>query len=306
MNRKINDSTLVLSHYYTTPEIQQMADFVGDSLALIQQAIKEKPKRLVFAGVKFMSETAKIMMPDVEVIQPDIKSTCSLVTQTDIDRLRQWRETNPNAEHVMYINSSAEMKALADIIVTSANVVDVVNDIQSQGRDIIFSPDANMGSYLNYEFDLNMKVWDSVCEVHDAFTEQRIIDTMKIWTDGPKYLIAHPESPLPILKKADFVGSTSGMLNWVKNFKGSIGTIYVATEEGLLFNMRTLRPDLDIQGIKGYTGCACSLCTYMKMNTEELVQSAINGKAGTIIDYLSDDVIEQAHKPIQRMMEFSK
>lgn len=300
------DNTLILAHYYTNPEIQQMADFVGDSLALIQEAIKQKPKRLVFAGVKFMSETAKIMMPDVEVIQPNIESTCSLVTQTDINQLRKWREDNPQAEHVMYINSSAEMKALADIIVTSANVVDVVNDIQSQGKDILFSPDRNMGSYLNHEFNLNMEVWSSVCEVHDAFTEDRVKATMRGWTDGPKYLIAHPESPLPVLKMANMVGSTSNMLKWVEQFKGTVGTIYVATESGLLYNMREIRPELDIRELTGYTGCACSSCPYMKLNTQDLIKAAINGKAGTKIDYLSNQVIEQAYKPIKRMLEFSK
>ena len=298
--------TMVVAHYYTDPEIQQMADFVGDSLALIQEAQKAQPKRLVFAGVKFMSETAKVMLPDSEVIQPDIKSTCSLVTQTDVNALRKWREDNPDSTHIMYINSSVEMKALADIIVTSANVNGIVEAESAKGKGILFSPDKNMGAYINQQFDYGMKVWSSVCEVHDAFRIEQIEQQFRQWTDGKKYLISHPESPIEILNRSDFVGSTNNMLNWVKDFKGSIGTIFVATESGLLYNMKEARPDLDIRLAMGYNGCMCSTCPYMKMNTEELVQATIDGKAGTVIDYLSDDIMEQARKPIERMLEFSK
>jgi quinolinate synthase len=303
---QMNRETLVVAHYYTSPEVQHLADFVGDSLALIQYAEREQPKRLVFAGVRFMAETAKVMLPDTEVIQPDINSTCSLVTQTNIDHLRRWREQHSDHTHVMYINSSVEMKTLADIIVTSSTVTDIVSAEYNNGNSVLFSPDRNMGAYINREFGYDMKVWSSVCEVHDGFTVDRINKTMREWTDGPKYLIAHPESPIEVLNRADYVGSTSGMLNWVKNFDAPVGTIFVATEDGLLYNMRELRPDLDIRGMANYTGCACSSCLYMKMNTVELVKETIAGRAGTAIDYLSDDVMHNAHDPIKRMLDFSR
>jgi len=305
MNTK-NKDTMVVAHWYAPEDVKAIADYVGDSLGLIQEAQKQNPKRLVFAGVKFMSETAKVMLPDTEVIQPDINSTCTLVTQTDINDLRRWREANPDKTHIMYINSSVEMKALADIIVTSANVNAIVEDEHEKGKSILFSPDENMGRYINQEFGYGMDVWHSVCDVHDAFSIDELEKDMMGWTDGGKYVIAHPESPIKILNKADFVGSTNNMLNWVKEFPHKVGTIWVATEEGLLHDMRRLRPSLDIRSALGYNGCMCSSCPFMKMNTMEAVQAAIDGTGGTPIDYLSNSIIEQARKPIERMLEFSK
>jgi quinolinate synthase len=215
---------LTLAHYYTTPEVQAMADYVGDSLELSLIARREQADRIVFAGVKFMAETAKILDPAAEVILPDAGSTCSLVTQTNVGELRAWdtkqRLINDvahykNTTHIMYINSSVEMKGIADIIVTSRNVDDVVSAEFRKGNKVIFSPDRNMGNYLNYEHTYNMPVWNAVCEVHDKFKEQEISKVM-----GPKdRLVAHPESPLPVLKRADFIGSTSGMLDYVEKFQ---------------------------------------------------------------------------------------
>ena len=161
--------TLLLAHWYAPEEVKAMADFVGDSLGLIQEAQRVNPERLVFAGVRFMAETAKVMLPDTEVVIPDINATCSLVTQTDLNDLRKWREANKDATHVMYINSSVEMKTLADIIVTSANVNAIIEAEIAKGNDVIFSPDANMGAYINQEFGYNMKTFTSVCDVHDMF-----------------------------------------------------------------------------------------------------------------------------------------
>ena len=304
--------TLTLAHYYTTPEVQALADRVGDSLDLAMYAAEQQPDRIVFAGVRFMAETAKILVPNAEVILPDSGSTCSLVTQTDPEKLQEWlRDAKREfwgrpVKHVMYINSSAAMKATADIIVTSRIVDDVIKKLHEDGYNVAFSPDRNMGEYLNYEYGYNMPVFNSVCEVHDKFAAEQIDSIYRGWTDGPKYLLAHPESPLPVLKKADFIGSTHGMLKWVKEFEGRYATIFVATEDGLLYNMRELRPELDIRQAPIYSGCQCNSCPYMKLNNFNNVFDAQVGVGGTVIDYLSEEEIAAARKPIDRMLEFQK
>lgn len=299
-------NTLTLAHYYTTPDVQAMADYVGDSLELSLIAQREQADRIVFAGVKFMAETAKILNPQAQVILPDADATCSLVTQTEITALKKWRAQYPDHVHVSYINSSAEHKVISDWIVTSRNVDDIIASLYAQGKRVIFSPDRNMGAYLNYQYGYNMPLWSAVCEVHDQFKQEQIDNIMQYgWSDGPKYLLAHPESPLPVLKSADFVGSTKQMLDWVANYSSQVGTIYVATEEGLLYNMRQLRPELDIQQAPIYTGCQCNACPYMKRNTVQLVRAAQNGQ-GFSIDYLDQATMEKARQPIQRMLDFNK
>lgn len=295
-------NTLMLAHYYTTPEVQQVADYVGDSLDLAMRAVEEKPDRIVFAGVRFMAETAKILNPETEVILPDASSSCSLVEQTDITALRKWKEEYSDHVHVSYINSSADHKAISDIIVTSRIVDAVIKNIYDQGKKVIFSPDRNMGAYLNLTYGYDMPLWSAVCEVHDKFKAEELDNAMRGWTDGSKYVIAHPESPLPVLLRADYIGSTHGMLNWIKEFPHKVGTVFVATEEGLLYNMRKLRPELDIRQAPIYSGCQCNSCPYMKKNTVDLIQSG----QGVKIDYLSDELMEQARLPIERMMHFQK
>jgi len=299
-------NTLTLAHYYTTPDVQAMADYVGDSLELSLIAQREKADRIVFAGVQFMAETTKILNPGTEVILPDERATCSLVTQTDINALKQWREKYADYVHVSYINSSAEHKTLSDWIVTSRNVDDIIASLYAQGKKVIFSPDRNMGAYLNYQYGYDMPVWNAVCEVHDKFKDEQIQFMMEnAKQDGAVYLIAHPESPLPVLKRANMIGSTKTMLNWIENFNDKPGTIYVATEEGLLYNMRQLRPELNIQQAPIYSGCQCNACPYMKRNTVELVRKAQQGD-GFVIDYLDDSTMEKARIPIERMLAFSQ
>lgn len=299
-------NTLTLAHYYTTPDVQAMADYVGDSLELALIAQREKADRIVFAGVKFMAETTKIINPETQVILPDEASTCSLVTQTDIAALKQWREKYADHVHVSYVNSSAEHKTISDWIVTSRNVDDIIAELYALGEKVIFSPDRNMGAYLNYQYGYDMPVWNAVCEVHDKFKDKQITYMMdNARKKGNVYLLAHPESPLPVLKQADFVGSTKQMLSWVENFSGEAYTVFIATEEGLLYNMRQLRPELNLQQAPIYSGCQCNACPYMKRNTVELVRQAQQGK-GFEINYLSDDTIVKALKPIERMLAFSK
>ncbi len=297
-------NTLTLAHYYTVPEVQQMADYVGDSLELALIAQREQAERIVFAGVKFMAETTKIINPDVEVILPDEEATCSLVTQTDITQLKRWREKYADYIHVSYINSSAEHKLLSDWIVTSRNVDDIISHLYEQGEKVIFSPDRNMGAYLNYQYGYQMPIWNAVCEVHDQFKEGEVMKLLSENKDAK--LIAHPESPLPVLKRSDFIGSTKQMLEWVKKYRASPkSVIYVATEEGLLYNMKQLRHDLDIRQAPIYAGCQCNACPYMKRNTPALVKKAQQG-IGFEIDYLDNDTMDRARVPIEKMLSFSK
>ncbi len=297
-------STITLAHYYTEPEVQALADFVGDSLDLSLAAQSSNADRIVFAGVRFMAETAKLLNPASVVMLPATGSTCSLVTQTDIVKLRQWRQKYSDHVHVAYINSSVEHKALADWIVTSRNVVDVISHLYAEGEKVIFSPDYNMGAWLNSEFGFDMPLWSAVCEVHDKFTEQQVDDALQSgWSDGKKYLLAHPESPLPVLQRADLVGSTSQMLSWVRQFPWHSAMIYVATESGLLYNMRQLRPDLRIEQLPVYKGCQCNSCPYMKLNTVDAVRAAQAGNGVEI--KLEANVVERALLPVNRMLEFS-
>lgn len=297
---------VTLAHYYTIPEVQQMADRVGDSLDLALYARDCGADVIVLAGVKFMAETAKMINPGAKVILPDLGSTCSLVTMTDIDKLREWRNKYSDYVHVAYINSSAEHKALADWTVTSRNVDEIVAHIYSTGKKVIYSPDRNMGAYLNFQYGYDMPLWSAVCEVHDKFNKQAL-DGLCATIQGQKYIISHPESPLPVLQQSDYIGSTSQLLNWVKTYSGDIkAVILVATEEGILYNMRTARPELDIRQAPIYTGCKCNSCPYMKLNTVDAVKAAQNGTGGLVIDYLTDEIIERARKPIEQMLSFSR
>ncbi len=298
------NKTVVLAHYYTIPEVQELADCVGDSLELAMYAKETKADTIIFAGVRFMAETAKIINPNVRVILPDSGSTCSLVTMTDIGKLKAWRESYPDHVHVAYINSSAEHKALSDWIVTSRNVDDIIAYIYSQGKKVIYSPDHNMGAYLNFTYGYDMPLWSAVCEVHDKFNKEAL-DALYKTIPNKRYLIAHPESPLPVLLDADFIGSTTALLNWVKNFQGDISsTILVATEDGILYNMKKARPNLDIRQAPIYNGCQCNSCPYMKLNTVQKVKDAIDGISGIEIDYLTTELMDKARIPIFRMMEF--
>jgi len=306
--------TILLAHYYAPMEVQAMADYVGDSLDLSLKAKEADADRIVFAGVRFMAETAKILNPTAEVILPNEGSTCSLVEQTDEEALYEWvararvHFDRPVA-HVAYINSSAKHKALADWIVTSRNVQDIVQHLHETGHQVLFSPDRNMGAYLNYLHpDWGIRYWSAVCQVHDKFKAEEIDRLFRTWSDGPKYLIAHPESPLPVLQRADFVGSTKQMLEWVDALSGHAPdvrpTVYVGTELELIDIMRRRRRDLIILQAPVYSGCQCNVCPFMKLNTVEAVRRACDG-GGTVIDYLTELDMRKASKPIQRMLEFS-
>jgi len=298
-------STLLLAHYYAPIEVQRIADYVGDSLELANIAQEEQADRIVFAGVRFMAETAKVLSPNAEVILPDWGSTCSLVEQTNIDELTRWREAHADHTHVMYINSSVEQKALADWIVTSRNVEPIVSHLMDNGEKVMFSPDRNMGVYLNHKLGKDMPVWSAVCEVHDQFDRDRLNELFKLNEPWKSFLISHPESPLAILNMSDHVSSTKGMLQWIDAYSGlQDAPIYVATENELIEIMREQRPDLNIHQVPVYNGCRCTTCPYMKLNTLQKVQAAMDGKAGIAIDYITDEQIEKVGVPIKRMVDF--
>jgi quinolinate synthase len=300
----MTERVVTLAHYYTQAEVQQMADKVGDSLELSLYAREAQADTIVFAGVRFMAETAKILNPRARVILPDAGSTCSLVTQTDVAALEKWRNSYPDHVHVAYINSSAEHKALSDWIVTSRNVDDIIAHLYAEGKKVMFSPDRNMGAYLNFQYGYDMPLWSAVCEVHDRFNEAALAEA--IGAIEHAHLIAHPESPLPVLQRAEYVGSTSGMLNWVKNYQGDPkDVIFVATEDGILYNMGLARPDLDLRQAPIYAGCQCNSCPYMKLNSVDAVRRAQQG-GGIEIDYLSTAQMDAARAPIERMLEFSQ
>lgn len=298
------NSTLILAHYYAPIAVQRMAHHVGDSLELARIAQRENAKRIVFAGVRFMAETAKVLSPEAEVVLPDWNSTCSLVEQTDIEALTRWREEHADHTHVMYINSSVAQKALADWIVTSRNVEPIVNHLLDKGEKVMFSPDRNMGVYLNRKMGIQMPVWSAVCEVHDQFDRVRLEENFARYKPSERFLIAHPESPIAILDMSDYIASTKGMLEWVDNFDGK-GTIFVATEYELVEMMRERRPDLSIWQVPVLAGCRCNTCPYMKLNTVQKVQDTIDGKTGVKIDYLTDEQIERVKLPIERMVNFN-
>ncbi len=297
--------TILLAHYYTDKAIRDRADFIGDSLELARKAQESQADRIVFAGVRFMAETAKILNPDAEVILPDWNSTCSLVEQTDIRALRKWREEHPNHTHVMYINSSVEQKALADWIVTSRNVEPVVRHLLQEGKEVIFSPDYNMGVWLKQKLNAEIPIWNAVCEVHDQFDQNRMEERFASFHPDKRFLISHPESPIGILKMSDLVASTSGMLEWIDTFDGpEDSAIFVGTEFELIKMMRERRPDLNgIYQVPAVPGCRCNECPYMKLNTMQKVEAAMAGE-GVKIDYLTPELMERARLPIERMMSF--
>ena len=308
--------TITLAHYYTIKEVQDLADHVGDSLDLAQKAQESDADRIVFAGVRFMAETAKLLNPEAEVILPDWNSTCSLVEQTNTEDLKKWLGSGfAGYYHLMYINSSVEQKATADYIVTSRNVEAIATAIHKKGDKFVFSPDRNMGNWLSRKLGVEVPSWSAVCEVHDQFDRERMDERFAKFEPLTPYLISHPESPMPILEKADYVSSTAGMLRWVDKFEKSFSEvahpgkafdIFVATEFELIRMMRERRPDLNIWQVPVIADCRCNECPYMKLNSAAKVKAAIAGEGGTVIDYLAPDIMEKARVPVERMMHFNK
>ena len=293
-------NAIILAHYYQTGDIQDIADFLGDSLQLAREAEKTDADMIVFSGVHFMAETAKILNPTKKVVLPDLLAGCSLADSCSGEGLRELKQQHPNAIVVSYINCDSSVKAESDIIVTSSNAEHIINSL-SADQEIIFAPDRNLGRYINQVTGRNMILWDGACIVHEAFSLERIAQQM---LDHPNAkLIAHPEAQKPVLQVAHYIGSTANLLNYVVNDDSK--EFIVATEEGILHEMRkrapqkTLIPALTIDDT-----CNCSECHFMKLNTMEKLYLCMKYELPEIL--MDEEIRIKALKPINRMLEMSK
>ncbi len=296
---KKEKNAILLAHYYQIPEIQDMADFVGDSLGLSQEALNTNADIIVFAGVHFMAETAKILNPDKKVILPDLNAGCSLADSCPPDLFKKFLKKQPGHVVMSYINCSAEIKALSDVICTSSNAVKIVESFPKDQK-IIFAPDKNLGSYINSITGRNMVLWEGSCEVHDIIKTEAII---KLKEENPDAkMIAHPECKAVILALADFIGSTTALINYT--VKDSAKKYIVATETGILHQMKKNSPEKEFLIVPSDEICACNDCPYMKMNTLPKLLNCMEQETPEIV--LSPELIEKAKKPILRMLELSK
>lgn len=294
-------NAIILAHYYQEPEIQEIADYVGDSLGLSQQAAKADADIILFAGVHFMAETSKILNPSKKVILPDLKAGCSLAESCPPDIFKKFIDAHPNHIVITYINCSAEIKAMSHIVCTSSNAVKIVESVP-KNIPIIFAPDKNLGNYINQKTGRKMVLWDGSCVVHEAFSLEKLIELYKKNPDAK--IIAHPESETHILETASYIGSTAGMIEFVKtNFAQKF---IVATEAGILYKMQQEVPNkilIPAPAIENNT-CACSECGFMKMNTLQKVYDCLVNESPEI--HVPKDIRRKALIPIQRMLEISK
>lgn len=295
---KRQKNAILLAHYYQDPDIQDIADFIGDSLGLAQQAQKTKADIILFAGVHFMAETAKILNPTKKVLIPDLNAGCSLADSCPPDKFTAFKAQRPDHIVISYINCSAEIKALSDIICTSSNAVQIVNSLPADQK-IIFAPDKNLGMYINKVTGRNMVLWDGACMVHEIFSLEKIT-RLKIQHPGAK-LIAHPECEAPVLEKADFIGSTTALLNFTKN--SDVKEFIVATETGILHQMIKASPDKTFIPAPPNNACACNDCPHMKLNTLEKIYLTLKYEKPEL--NLPASLSESAKKPILRMLELS-
>lgn len=291
-------NAVILAHYYQESEIQDIADFVGDSLDLARKAKSTKADVIVFAGVHFMAETAKILNPDKLVLLPDLNAGCSLAESCPAPLFKAFRETHPDHVSITYINCTAEVKALSDIICTSSNAEKIINQIPA-GKPILFAPDRNLGHYLVKKTGREMLLWDGSCIVHETFSERKLID-LKLEHPAAK-IIAHPECEEIVLNRADFIGSTSKLLKFVQEDPSD--EFIVATEAGILHQMKKLVPGKTLIPAPPEENCSCNECPFMKLNTMEKLYLCMKNKTPEIL--LDPELMKRALKPIERMLEMS-
>jgi len=295
---KKEKNAVILAHYYQVPEIQDIADFIGDSLQLSQNAKNTKAEIIVFAGVHFMAETAKILCPDKKVLLPDLEAGCSLADSCPPEEFKKFKEEHPGHVVISYINCSAKIKALSDVICTSSNAVKIVESFP-RDQKIIFAPDKNLGGYINQVTGRNMVLWNGSCEVHDIIKAEEVIRLKREHPDAK--LIAHPECKDVILQLADFIGSTTALLNF--SIKDPSLKFIVATETGILHQMKKSSPQKEFIIVPTDEKCSCNDCPYMKLNTLEKLYLSLKNEKPEII--LPGELIEQARTPILRMLELS-
>jgi quinolinate synthase len=291
-------NAVLLAHYYQEGPIQDIADVVGDSLELARRAAETRAEVIVFAGVHFMAETAKILNPDKHVLLPDLNAGCSLAEGCPAPAFRAFREKHPGYTAISYINCSAEVKALSDIICTSSNAEKIIRQIPT-ATPIIFAPDKNLGRYLVKKTGRPMLLWEGSCIVHETFSLRKIIRLQMEHPDAE--LIAHPECEDPLLERASFIASTSGLLKHVRS--SPLTKFIVATETGILHQMRKVAPEKEFIPAPPEANCACNDCPYMKLNTLEKLYLCMKNRSPEIV--LDPAIAKKALEPIQRMLAMS-
>ena len=298
-NLKKEKNAIILAHYYQEADIQDVADYLGDSLGLAQQAEKTNADMIVFAGVHFMAETAKILNPTKKVVLPDLKAGCSLADSAPADTFRKFKEEHPDHIVITYINCTAEIKALSDIICTSGNVESIIASLP-EDQKIIFAPDRNLGAYINKKTGRNMLLWDGSCMVHEIFSLEKILGLKELNPDAK--IIAHPECEEVLLNHADFIGSTTQLLNFTKT-DTSLAYI-VATETGILHQMEKASPHKKFFPAPPNNACACNDCPYMKLNSLEKLYLCMKYELPEIL--MDEELRLAAKKPIDKMLEISR
>ena len=290
---------VILAHYYQKPEIQDIADFVGDSLELSRKAAATDAEVIAFCGVKFMADTAKILSPEKIVVLPDMEAGCSLEDSCPPEKFKAFREAHPDHIALTYINCSTEVKALSDIIVTSSSAESILAQIP-EDQKIIFGPDRHLGGYLSRKFGREMLLWPGVCIVHEAFSEKELLKLKAQYPGAP--IAAHPECPPTILDHADYIGSTSGILSFAKTFPGD--TLIVATEPHIIHQMQKSLPEKNFIGAPGADGnCNCNICPYMALNTMEKLYLALRDLTPRI--EIEESLRIAAKKPLDRMLDMA-
>ena len=296
---KKEKNALVLAHFYQIPEIQELADFVGDSLGLAQKAAEADVDMIVFAGVHFMAETAKMLNPDTLVVLPDMEAGCSLADSCPENDFREFKKQHPDHLVISYINTTAAIKTLTDIVCTSGNAIQIVESLPKDQK-IIFAPDKNLGGYINRVTGRNMVLWNGTCEVHDILSTEAII---KLKEENPDaIIIAHPECNAPVLELAEYIGSTTGMLKFTQT--NSSNKFIVATETGIIHQMQKASPEKEFLIVPSDETCSCNDCPYMKLNTLEKLYLALKNETPEI--KMDNDLMEKSKIPIVRMLDISK
>jgi quinolinate synthase len=297
---KVEKNAIILAHYYQTGDIQDIADFVGDSLALSQKAASNNADIILFAGVKFMAETAKILAPEKKILLPDMNAGCSLADSCKAEDFKKFIDENPGRTIVTYVNTTAEIKALSDIICTSSNAVQIVNSLPAEEK-IIFAPDRNLGNYVINKTGRDIIVWNGSCHVHEEFSLEAIL---KLKEENPKAkIIVHPECELPVRMVSDFIGSTSALLKFT--MKDDAPAYIVATEPGIIHQMKKENPGKTyIPAPPKDSTCGCNECNFMKLITIEKIYRCLKEEKPEI--FVDLQIINEAQKPIKKMMEISE
>jgi quinolinate synthase len=297
---KEKKNAIILAHYYQTSDIQDLADFVGDSLALSQKAADNSADIILFAGVKFMAETAKILSPEKKVLLPDINAGCSLADSCKAEDFKEFLDQHPGRTVVTYVNTTAEIKALSDIICTSSNAISIVRSLPPEEK-LIFAPDRNLGNYVLNQTGRDMIIWNGTCHVHEEFSLEAILNLKKEHKDAK--IIVHPECEVPVRMVADFIGSTAALLKFTET--DTAKTYIVGTEPGIIYQMKKSNPSKEfIPAPPRDSTCGCSECSFMKLITVEKIYRCLLNEEPEI--HIRKDLLEKAQKPILRMMEISE